>query len=296
MEAGVILNGMLVSLTSDRLQPRRGGVDHRPRSSDEVWTDHRRLAKPCPEQRACAGSPDRTGSPQALWHCCARSGSQTFKRLDVELTTMGDVVDLKPVNLAENHDFVADCCRFQEGILTEANMKLKYRFADSIWEKLGDNEGLLEAVEAEKVRRIRTGQQKRERAQVLVTKAPDVVSAIMLDPAANARHRIDAAASLDKFAANPADSMPTTSDRFIITINLGADHVEHYNKSISINADDVAPSDIEVEPTHTGYKPVTHEGLPDKRPIKTIEHEPGRVEKTPEQVALEAMMNRGWEY
>jgi hypothetical protein len=105
---------------------------------------------------------------------------------------MGDVVDLKPVHLEENHEFVADCCRFQEGILSEANMKLKYRFAASIWEKLGDNEVLLEAVEAEKIRRIRSGQQKRERAQLLVTKAPDVVAKIMLDDNANPRHRIDA--------------------------------------------------------------------------------------------------------
>ena len=50
---------------------------------------------------------------------------------------MGDVVDIKPTRLDENHAFVADCCRFQEGILTEANMKLKYGFADKVWERLG---------------------------------------------------------------------------------------------------------------------------------------------------------------
>jgi hypothetical protein len=76
---------------------------------------------------------------------------------------MGDVVDLKPVHLEENHGFVSDCCRFQEGILTEANMRLKYRsFAESVWTDLGSNEKLLAAVEEEKIRRIRTGQQKRE--------------------------------------------------------------------------------------------------------------------------------------
>ena len=118
-----------------------------------------------------------------------------------------------------------------------------------LWEKLGDYDALLGAIEAEKIRRIRTGQQKRERAQVLVT-APDVVSAIMFDSAQNSRHRLDAAASLNKFAANPSDSTPAAaSERFVITINLGADLngnpiIEKYDKSISINADDVAPNDI----------------------------------------------------
>ena len=47
---------------------------------------------------------------------------------------MGETVDLKPVRLEENHGFVSDCCRYQEGMLTQANMKLKYGFADSVWQ------------------------------------------------------------------------------------------------------------------------------------------------------------------
>lgn len=156
---------------------------------------------------------------------------------------MGDVVDLKPVHLEENHEFVADCCRFYEGILTEANMRLKYRsFTDNIWQDLGSNEKLLDAVEEEKIRRIRTGLQKRERSQHLITKAPAILDSIASDVSASPRHRVDAIKTLDSFTGNPQEGAPA-ADRFVITINLGADHVEVYNKSISINADDTVPND-----------------------------------------------------
>ena len=69
------------------------------------------------------------------------------------IQAIGHVVDIKPTRLDENHAFVADCCRYQEGILSEANMKLKYGFADKIWADLGDNTALLEAVEDEKIRK-----------------------------------------------------------------------------------------------------------------------------------------------
>jgi hypothetical protein len=154
---------------------------------------------------------------------------------------MGDVVNIKPISLEEDHSFVQDCCRFAEGILSEANMKRKYGFADAIWENLGSNGKLLAAVEDEKIRRVRTGQQKRERAQVLVVAAPDVMSKILLDDAQSPRHRIDAAASLDKFAANGPESAPA-SDRFVITINLGSD-VLHFDKSIAVDVNDVDPND-----------------------------------------------------
>ena len=105
---------------------------------------------------------------------------------------MGDI-DLhgQPAHLEDNQEFVADCCRYAENILSEAAVKKKYRFDEATWEKLGSNDKLVEAIEAEKVRRIRDGSSKRERAQVLVTKAPDVLGGIMLDASASPKHRID---------------------------------------------------------------------------------------------------------
>jgi hypothetical protein len=74
--------------------------------------------------------------------------------------------------LEENSEFVADCCRFSEGILSEANMKRKYGFANKVWENLGGNAALLAAVEDEKIRRIRSGQQKREKISKINRDSP----------------------------------------------------------------------------------------------------------------------------
>jgi hypothetical protein len=62
----------------------------------------------------------------------------------------------------------------------------------------------------------------------------------MLDASASPKHRIDASKTLDTFAGNGPEAAPA-SDRFIITINLGADEKLTFNKSIK-----PTPHDIEV--------------------------------------------------
>ena len=59
---------------------------------------------------------------------------------------MGEVVDLhgQPAHLEDDLEFVADCCRYAENILSEAAVKKKYRFDDATWEKLGSNRLRLE--------------------------------------------------------------------------------------------------------------------------------------------------------
>ena len=157
---------------------------------------------------------------------------------------MGDV-DLQPAGLEDNQEFVADCCRYAENILSEAAVKKKYRFDEATWEKLGSNDKLVEAIEAEKVRRIRDGSSKRERAQVLVTKAPDVLGGIMLDASASPKHRINSAKALDAFAANGPEVLPAT-DRFVIQINLGSD-VLRFDKSITPDPNDIDPFNDDVD-------------------------------------------------
>ena len=156
---------------------------------------------------------------------------------------MGEIVDLKPTNLESDQAFVADCCRFQEGILSEANMRRKYGFANSVWERLGDDLALLNAVEEEKIRRQRSGLQKREKSQLLILKAPDILDGIASDSSASPRHRVDAIRQLDSFTSNPQEGA-AAAGLFQITINLGGDHVEHYSKSITVdpnNGEDAAP-------------------------------------------------------
>jgi hypothetical protein len=133
---------------------------------------------------------------------------------------MGDVVSF-PTSLEDNAEFVADCCSFAENILSEAAVKKKYRFSDEVWAKLGEDDALVEKIEAEKVRRLRNGQQKRERAQLLVVQAPDVLSNILNDAGQSARHRIDSAKTLNDFASGGSEAGAAASDLFQITINIG---------------------------------------------------------------------------
>jgi hypothetical protein len=134
---------------------------------------------------------------------------------------MSDVISL-PVSLDSDmgRALIADLARFSEGVLTEAQVKKKHHFNDSTWEALGDHEALLAEVDAEKLRRIRSGAAKREKAQQLVVKAPDILSGIMTDPAQSARHRVDAIKTLDAFADSGPKDGPAAAEFFLIRIDL----------------------------------------------------------------------------
>jgi hypothetical protein len=97
---------------------------------------------------------------------------------------MGEVIDLQSqlAQLEDNQEFVADLCRFAESILTEASVRKKYRLSESSWDALGSSDGLIEKIEAEKIRRIRDGSSK-EKAQLLVVKGAGVIMSDKLPPA-----------------------------------------------------------------------------------------------------------------
>jgi hypothetical protein len=124
----------------------------------------------------------------------------------------------------ENDELVTDLARFAEGICTEAAVRRKYRniLNDEAWTTLGKDDLLVEMVEAEKVRRVRNGSFKRERAQQHVTRAPDVLAAIMDDPKASARHRVDSVKALDALA-DPGPQAAAEQERIVIKIDMGAD-------------------------------------------------------------------------
>src|SRR5262249_47418126 len=158
---------------------------------------------------------------------------------------MNNVVKFPTASLIDDHGFIVDMARFADGLLTEAQVKKKYRFDAKTWNQLGKNDALVEKIEEEKARRIKDGSTKRERAQVEVIDAAPILGGIMRDPKANEKHRIDSIKTLDALAANGPEAAPA-DDRFIIHIDISGDgsgaNVEHYNKSIAINADDVDPS------------------------------------------------------
>jgi len=137
---------------------------------------------------------------------------------------MGNTVNL-PVTLDsdQGRKLIADLARYSEGILSEADVKKKHHFDDTTWNDLGDNDTLIEEVEAEKLRRIRSGAAKREKAQHLVVKAPAILDSIMTDPAQSARHRVDAIKTLDNFAANGSGDARASETIFVIKFDLTAD-------------------------------------------------------------------------
>jgi len=126
-------------------------------------------------------------------------------------------------SLRENQELIEDLCRYSEGILTEKQVRQRWHLAnDEVWTSLGADD-FVERVELEKTRRIRSGATKRELAQLRVVAAPDVLSEILMDPKANARHRIDASKALDDLAGFAPQRSAVDTDRVIIHIDMGAD-------------------------------------------------------------------------
>src|SRR5262249_29880113 len=131
-----------------------------------------------------------------------------------------------PSSLIDNVELVEDMARYSEGLVTQAQVKKKWRklIDEKTWEALGSNDELVEKIELEKVRRIRNGQAKREKSQQLIVKACEILDDIAQDTKASPRHRVDAIKTLDAFADNGPKAAPDTSEKFSIVINLGEDY------------------------------------------------------------------------
>jgi hypothetical protein len=160
-----------------------------------------------------------------------------------------NVVSFSAAALANDHEFLVAMARFGEGGLTEKQVRKKYSFPDEVWAKLGEDDALYEAIEAEKTRRVRDGSCKRERAQALVVEAPQVLSDIMLGDNNSPRHRVDAAKALDAIASPVAQAAASDANRFIIRIDLsagasGREVVEVFNRPLAIGPnDDISKSE-----------------------------------------------------
>jgi hypothetical protein len=124
--------------------------------------------------------------------------------------------------LRENVELVDDLTRFAEGIYTESAVRKKWRLSEETWELLGTDDELVRAIEEAKIRRVRSGAAKRERAQQHIVRGPDVLAAIMDDPRANHRHKVDAIKTLDALADN-GPKAAAGEEKFYIRIDMGAD-------------------------------------------------------------------------
>jgi hypothetical protein len=147
-----------------------------------------------------------------------------------------DMVNL-PAELINNREFLEDCARFSEQILTQAQIVKKYRLDAETLDRLGSDDALVEAIERVKVHRLRSGQCMRERAQVLVATAPQRLGEI-LNSGGSPRHVIESAKILQQFAAGPEATAAAPVERFVIQINMGNGEVVTYDspKTIEPNA------------------------------------------------------------
>jgi hypothetical protein len=164
---------------------------------------------------------------------------------------MGDIIDLKgrnfPIDLTSDvgHQWVIDCCRAGEGIITDIELSEKWDLTDADWQAIRKDKTLERAIRTERERRVRTGQAVKETAAKHLVKGPGILDSIMSREDANPRHKIEAYKELRNTASVGADAEGrANSDRFIITINLGTDTdgkevIEHYNKSIEVSPHDI---------------------------------------------------------
>jgi len=125
-------------------------------------------------------------------------------------------------SLTDSVDFVTDMCRYAEGVLTEKQIRKKWReLTDTDWERAGSNDALVRAIEETKLQRVRNGAAKSERAQQYIVRGPDILATIMDDPQANARHRVDSIKALNAIADPGPEN--AVAQRFFIRIDLSAD-------------------------------------------------------------------------
>jgi hypothetical protein len=127
------------------------------------------------------------------------------------------------LSLRDNYEFVTDMTRYAEGLegYSEKEVRKKYHFDEATWEALGTDDALVERIEKTRLTRVRDGSFKREKAQQLIVKGPEILDGIMTDPKANAKHKVDAIKTLDSLAAN--GSQATEQDRVIVNIKIGDD-------------------------------------------------------------------------
>src|SRR5580700_10286951 len=114
-------------------------------------------------------------------------------------------VNLRRVTVALNTDvggaFITDCARHTERLLSDSEIKDGWGLSDEDWGRLADNAPLLQAVRAERERRICNGDAAREAAQRHFAKAPAVLNDILTNELVSPRHRIEAARELRQAAA-----------------------------------------------------------------------------------------------
>lgn len=149
---------------------------------------------------------------------------------------MGNVVRLRsiPVDLNSDigHQFVTDCTRAAEGLLTDEELVQKWELSPADFRAIAKDKALGHAIRAERERRVRSGLAVRETAARHLVKGVGIVEQIMTAADTHPKHKLDAFKEMRATASigNDSTHQLPESERFIITINLGEGHVEHYDR------------------------------------------------------------------
>jgi hypothetical protein len=135
--------------------------------------------------------------------------------------------------------FITDCVRNIEGLKSDQELKEAWGLDDQAWARLAENGPLLQAIRAERERRIRSGEATREAAQRHFANAPSILNQILQNETISPRYRIEAAKELRQ-VAGAARENTGTGEKFVIMIDLGEDHrlVKEFNQPARIPCDD----------------------------------------------------------
>lgn len=126
--------------------------------------------------------------------------------------------------------FIVDCARNTEGLVSDAALKAKWGLTDKAWLGLSENHQLLNAIQAERERRILAGVVASEAARRQYAKAPNVLGGILSNDSISPRHRIEAARELRAAATAGQRDKHAEPETISITINLGATEKLVYEK------------------------------------------------------------------
>jgi hypothetical protein len=127
-------------------------------------------------------------------------------------------------DLRGNYEFVTDLSRYCEGIVSEQNVRKKWRLSENVWTELGEDEAFIEVIKRCREARCRNGAAAREKAQKVFVKAPDVLDEILNDKNISPRHRIEASRELRATANVGPEAHSATEERYVIQINIGEDY------------------------------------------------------------------------
>jgi hypothetical protein len=149
----------------------------------------------------------------------------------------------------EGREFVADCVRAGEGLISDSDVQSKYEIDAATWKNITKNAALIRAIRAESERRVRSGVAAREAAATHLAKAPGYLNQILTDKSASPRYRIEASKELRATAVvNGPESGVPNADKFVININLGAKH-EHYEVPIA-----ATPKELTADEVNWGWR------------------------------------------